>query len=145
MAVDVVTSVEIARPRTDVAEFATDPENATRWYSNIKDASWETGPPVAVGARMRFVARFLGKTLEYTYEVREHEPGRRFVMSTAEGPFPMETTYEWEDAGAGATRMTLRNRGEPSGFASVAAPLMARAMRRANEADLRRLKELLEG
>ncbi|MFL5955137.1 MAG: ATPase, partial [Gaiellaceae bacterium] len=62
-----------------------------------------------------------------------------------EGPFPMETTYEWEDAGAGATRMTLRNRGEPSGFASVAAPLMARAMRRANEADLRRLKELLEG
>ena len=144
MAVDVVTSVEIARPRTDVAEFATDPENATRWYSNIQDASWETGPPVAVGARMRFVARFLGKTLEYTYEVREHEPGRRFVMSTAEGPFPMETTYEWEDAGADATRMTLRNRGEPSGFASVAAPLMARAMRRANEADLRRLKELLE-
>jgi hypothetical protein len=76
--------------------------------------------------------------------VREHEPGRRFVMSTAQGPFPMETTYTFEDAGAGATRMTLRNRGEPSGFASVAAPLMARAMRKANEGDLRQLKSLLE-
>ena len=90
-----------------------------------------------------FVARFLGRRLEYTYAVREHVPGERFVMSTAEGPFPMETTYTWEDAG-GATTMTLRNRGEPIGFAKVAAPMMARAMTRANRADLRRLKEILE-
>jgi hypothetical protein len=41
--------------------------------------------------------------------------------------------------------MTLRNRGEPSGFAGIAAPVMARAMRRANTADLRRLKSVLEG
>lgn len=46
-----------------------------------------TLPAAAVGSRMRFVARFLGRTLEYTYEVREVEPGRRFVMSTAQGPF----------------------------------------------------------
>jgi hypothetical protein len=56
----------------------------------------------------------------------------------------METTYTWEDAAAGTTRMTLRNRGEPAGFKAMAAPLMARAMRRANEKDLRRLKEILE-
>jgi hypothetical protein len=65
-------------------------------------------------------------------------------MSTDEGPFPMETTYTWEEAPAGGTRMTLRNRGEPSGFAGVAAPLMTRAMRRANRKDLARLKEVLE-
>ena len=93
---------------------------------------------------MRFAARFLGRTLEYTYEVRDIEPGRRFVMSTAQGPFPMQTTYVWEDAGEGVTRMTLRNRGEPAGFAALSAPLVTRAMRRANEADLRRLKDLLE-
>lgn len=94
---------------------------------------------------MRFVGRFLGRTLEYTYEVRELEAHRRFVMSTSQGPFPMETTYLWEDAGAGVTRMTLRNRGEPAGFAALSAGMMSRAMRRANEADLRRLKTLLEG
>ena len=65
-------------------------------------------------------------------------------MSTAQGPFPMETTYTWHDAGDRATRMTLRNRGGPAGFAKVAAPVMARAMRRAMTADLQRLSEILQ-
>jgi Polyketide cyclase / dehydrase and lipid transport len=144
MAVDVRTEIEIERPRDEVAAFVVDPMNATAWYRNIKAVEWETPPPLGVGSRLRFRAQFLGRTLEYTYEVREIEPGVRFVMATAQGPFPMETTYSWEDAGPGATKMRLRNRGEPSGFASVAAPVMARAIRRANEADLRRLRSVLE-
>ena len=143
MSVDVISEIEIARPRSEVAAFACDPDNATRWYENIESVDWRTPPPLAVGSQLEFVARFLGRRLAYTYEVREHVPGERFVMSTAQGPFPMETTYAFEDAGAG-TRMTLRNRGEPAGFAKVAAPLMERAMRRANRADLRRIRELLE-
>jgi hypothetical protein len=139
-----MTDTVIERPRDEVAAFAADPTNATAWYKNIKAVEWETPPPAVVGSRVRFVAQFLGRTLEYTYEIRSLEPGRRLVMSTSEGPFPMETTYEWSDDGAGATRMTLRNRGEPAGFAKLSAPVMARAMKRANEADLRRLKALLE-
>ena len=144
MSVDVVTEIEVARPRAAVAAFAADPDNATRWYQNIESVGWETSPPLAVGSRLAFGARFLGRRLAYVYEVRDHVPGERFVMATAEGPFPMETTYEWRDAADGGTVMRLRNRGEPSGFAGVGAPLMARAMRRANTKDLRRLKELLE-
>jgi uncharacterized membrane protein len=144
VAVDVLTEIEINRPRDEVSAFAADPTNATAWYSNIKTVEWETPPPAVVGSRIRFNARFLGRTLDYTYEVQAFEPGRRFVMATAQGPFPMKTTYTWEDAPGGATKMTLRNRGEPSGFAAVAAAVMARAMRKANEADLLRLKSLLE-
>ena len=65
-------------------------------------------------------------------------------MNTSEGPFPMETTYAWADTPEGRTRMTLRNRGEPSGFGALAAPAMAAAMRRANRKDLRRLRTILE-
>jgi uncharacterized membrane protein len=144
VAVDVVTEIEINRPRAEVAAYAADPANATAWYRNIKSVEWETSPPLAVGSRLRFRAQFLGRTLDYTYEVQEHQPGRRFVMATAEGPFPMRTTYTWEDLGPDATRMELRNTGEPSGFAAIGVPLMARAMRRANMADLRRLRSLLE-
>jgi uncharacterized membrane protein len=144
MAVDVTSEIEIDRPREEVAAFAADPSNVTAWYKNIKSVDWETRPPAVVGSKIRFHARFLGRELDYTYEVREITPGRRFVMSTAEGPFPMETTYTWEDSLGGGTKMTLRNRGEPSGFAAVAAPVMALSVRRANQADLRRLKAVLE-
>ncbi|WP_350275412.1 SRPBCC family protein [Kribbella sp. HUAS MG21] len=144
MAVDVLTETVIERPVEVVAGYAGDPSNAPEWYSNIESVVWRTEPPVAVGSRMDFVAHFLGRRLAYTYEVVELVPGERLVMRTAQGPFPMETSYEWTPTGEAATRMTLRNRGEPSGFAGVAAPLMAAAMRRANTKDLARLKALLE-
>jgi len=141
--VDVRTEIEIARSRGDVFSYASEPANATEWYENIKAVEWKSPPPLAVGSRIAFTAQFLGRQLTYTYEVADLLDGERLVMRTAEGPFPMETTYTWVDAGSG-TRMTLRNRGEPSGFSKLAAPMMARAMRRANQQDLGRLRRILE-
>jgi hypothetical protein len=142
--VDVSTSRVIRRPREVVAAFAADPDRATAWYANIRSVEWETPPPLAVGSHFAFVARFLGRTLRYTYEVRELQLPDRMVMSTSAGPFPMRTEYTWTDAGAGATRMTLRNTGAPAGFSRLVAPLVAPAVRRAGRADLRRLAAVLE-
>jgi ligand-binding SRPBCC domain-containing protein len=142
--VDVVTETEIARPPAEVAGFACDPDNATAWYENIKSVVWQSPRPLAVGTRLEFVAQFLGRRLAYTYEVAELVVGERFVMRTADGPFPMETTYTFTDAGGRGTRMSLRNRGQPAGFAKFTAPVMAGAMRRANAKDLARLKAILE-
>jgi hypothetical protein len=142
--VEVRTEIEIARPRAEVAAYASNPDNATNWYENIKTVVWQTPRPLAVGTRLGFVAQFLGRRLAYTYEIAELVPGERFVMRTAQGPFPMETTYAWEDAGERATRMFLRNRGEPAGFAKLSAPMVAAAMRRANRKDLERLKAIIE-
>lgn len=144
MTVDVITRTDIDRPRFEVAAYASNPDNATAWYQNIRSVRWESPPPVQVGSRIAFVARFLGRELAYTYEVRELVPGERFVMATAHGPFPMETTYTWEDTPSAGTRMTLRNRGAPAGFSRIATPVLATAMRRANRKDLARLKALLE-
>lgn len=144
MPVDVVTTTEIDRSRAEVAAYAMDPDNATEWYANIEAVEWQTQPPVALGSRLAFVARFLGRRLAYTYEVHELVPGETLVMSTSQGPFPMETTYRFEDTPSGGTLMTLRNRGEPSGFAKVARPVMERAMRSANRKDLAQVRRILE-
>jgi uncharacterized protein YndB with AHSA1/START domain len=145
MAVDVLTEKVIRRPVGEVAAYAANPEHVREWYVNIKDVEWKTPPPVAVGSRVAFVANFLGRRLSYTYEVVELVPGRRLVMRTSEGPFPMETSYTWETTPEGYTRMTLRNRGMPTGFSRWMAPFMSWAMRRANQKDLACLKALLEG
>lgn len=144
MQVDVVTEIDIAVPRATVADYVSDPENATVWYRNIKRVESKTSKPLRVGSQMDFVAQFLGRTIAYTYEVIEMVPGERFVMATSQGPFAMETTYDWSDSPSGGTRMTLRNRGRPSGFGKVAAPIISAAMRRENAKDLARLKEILE-
>jgi hypothetical protein len=142
--VDVVTTVEINRPRRAVADFARDPDRATAWYKNIKSVEWMTPKPLAVGTRVAFVAQFLGRRMSYTYEVREFVDDARFVMSTTEGPFPMETAYTWRDTDSGGTNMQLRNTGTPSGFSKFVSPFMAASMRRANRKDLARLKAVLE-
>jgi hypothetical protein len=144
MAVDVVTKIVIDRSRKVVAQFAGDPSNAPRWYVNIKSVEWKTPPPLAIGSQVAFVAHFLGRRMAYTYKITEFVPSRRMVMATAEGPFPMETSYTWESLGNEQTEMTLRNRGNPSGFSRIFSPLMVPAMRRANRKDLARLKLLME-
>lgn len=144
MVVDVVTRIIIERPRDFVAQFASDPSNAPRWYVNIKSVEWKTAPPLEIGSQVAFVAHFLGRRMAYNYQVVEFMPSRRMVMATSEGPFPMETSYSWESVGDERTEMTLRNRGNPSGFSKILSVFIVPAMRRANRKDLARLKLLLE-
>jgi hypothetical protein len=141
--IDVLAEAVIRRPPKEVAAYASDPSNAPEWYANISEVVWKTPPPLRLGSQVAFVARFLGRALRYTYEVVEHTP-TSLVMRTAEGPFPMETTYRYETTPEGHTRMTLRNRGTPSGFSRLMSPFMTMAMRRANRKDLEALKARLE-
>src|SRR5262245_12508993 len=141
--VDVLTEIDIDRPVGVVASYSADPDHAPVWYDNIETVEWKTDRPLRVGTVVAFVARFLGRRLAYDYELVSYEPGARLVMRTQQGPFPMETTYTWEPSGVG-THMTLRNRGNPSGFSAVAALVMVPAMRRANRKDLSKLKAILE-
>jgi uncharacterized membrane protein len=131
--VDVRTQTTIRRPIGVVSSYAADPTNAPAWYVNIDSVEWQSPPAVEVGSKVA-----------YTYELTDVVDGERLVMRTAQGPFPMETSYTWSAVDADTTRMTLRNRGEPAGFSRLAGPFMSMAMRRANRKDLRRLKEILE-
>lgn len=141
--VDVTTVIRINKPLEVVSRYASNPDNAPEWYKNIKSVQWQSPKPLSPGSKIAFVAHFMGKKLAYTYEVVEMSD-YKFVMQTAHGPFPMETTYTWQWIDANTTRMTLRNRGKPSGFSKLFAPFLKMMMKSANKKDLARLKELLE-
>jgi hypothetical protein len=117
---DVEVHTTIDRPRPEVAECCCDPDNVTAWYANIKAAQWETSRPVRLGSQFRF-----------TYEVGRVGACEAVRGALRHGPFAMETTYLWEDAPSGAVWMTLRNRGEPPAFGTLATPILTTAIRRA--------------
>lgn len=142
--VDVLTEIVINKPVSLVSKYAMDPDNAPKWYVNIGSAEWLTPRPLREGSQIAFTAKFLGRSLAYVYEIVELIPNQSLMMRTADGPFPMETTYTWSSLSPHSTKMTLRNRGEPAGFSKFFAPFMATMMRRANNKDLKKIKRILE-
>jgi hypothetical protein len=141
--VDVLTSIPINAPLKVVADYACNPDNAPAWYENIKSVEWKTPKPLRIGSEVAFQAKFLGRTLKYTYKIVEYTD-RKWTMKTAEGPFPMETTYTFQPQHADTTVMTLRNNGTPSGFSKLFVPIMRFMMRKANQKDLKKIKFILE-
>ena len=149
--VDVNTEILINIPTDLVANYAMNPLNAPEWYVNIKTAEpveKENTPhkkgDFQEGDKIAFKAEFLGKELAYIYEIVELIHNERLVMRTADGPFPMETTYTFKEVGKKSTLMTLRNKGEPSGFSKFFSPFMSYMMKKANRKDLQMIKEILE-
>ncbi len=141
--VNVQTGILIRRPRAEVADYAANPDNAPTWYANIHRSQRLNAGPLGTGSKVAFTAKFLGRELSYTYEFVDYVPGERLVMRTAQGPFPMQTTYTWTDDDDG-TRMTLGNTGSPSGFSKLAGLFMAPMIRRETRKDLQKLKTILE-
>ena len=142
--VDVKTEIIINSPITKVSDYAENPDHSSEWYVNIHSAEWKTPKPLSLGSQIAFKAKFLGRELAYVYEIAEYIPRKKLVMKTANGPFPMETTYTWQALDNNQTRMTLRNKGNPTRFSKIFSPFMSLMMKRANIKDLKKIKSILE-
>jgi uncharacterized membrane protein len=141
--VDVSAEVMIAAGTETVARYAMDPANDRAWIGGIREVQKLTDGPLAVGSRVRRVASFLGRRIDYVLEVTQLDPGARLVLRSVKAPFPMSVTYEFEPDAAG-TRARIRLGGDAGAMYRVAAPVLDRAARRGIGRDLRRLQQIME-
>lgn len=142
--VNVILDIIIQRPIEEVMKYAVDPDNAKLWYDNIKVSKMLTEKPLTVGSKILFQAKFLGRTMDYTYEVVDFVPNKVMSMRTSDGPFLMETSYFWTKIDPSTTKMEIQNQGIPTGFSSLLAPMMTMMMKRAMKKDLKKIKRILE-
>ena len=142
-AIDVIVGTTIAAPRDEVARFVMDHRNDPVWIGGITESELLGEPPIAVGSRVRRVASFMRKRIEYVNEVTRQEPGTLLEMRSVKSPFPMVVTYAFEDAGGG-TRASVRVQGNPTALYRIAGPLLARQVRKSVQGDLDTLRTIFE-
>ena len=140
-------SVTINRSADEVFDFVTTPENDSMWTSTAVERRRETEGPINVGSRIKAVDKFLGRKIESTFEVTEHEPGRRSSVRLS-GPVSATGSYILEPMN-GATRFRWvmdAERGLGGVFLGrITDPVVTFLFRRQLRFNLRRLKEVLEG
>jgi uncharacterized membrane protein len=139
------TSIEIRRPVEAVFAFVADPHNEPLWERTVQEARVTPDGPPAVGTRVTKVGSFLGLKLEVTNEITALEPNRELGIKGISGPASasMEGTFRFEAVGE-STRLSFISQIETGGLFKMAGPLLASQARKQVEADLQRLKELLE-
>lgn len=142
--IDVTVTTTIEAPRDQVASYVVDNRNDLAWIGGISESELLGDPPIGVGSRVRRVASFMGRRIEYVNEVTRLEPGLVLEMRSVKSPFPMEITYAFEDVAGGRTRASVRVQGDPSTLYRLAGPLLSRQVKKNVQADLERLKDILE-
>jgi uncharacterized membrane protein len=141
--IDVIATTTIEAPRDEVASYVVDNRNDPAWIGGISESELLGDPPIGVGSRVRRVASFMRKRIEYVNEVTRLDPGSVLEMRSVKSPFPMQITYAFEDA-AGGTQTSVRVQGGASTFYRLAGPLLSRQVKKNVQADLERLKDILE-
>ena len=143
MPIDVTVSAPIPRRPDDVMAYLVEPRNDPHWIGGIVEVHPPDGP-IAPGARVDRVAKFMGRRIEYTLEVARLEPDV-LAMRSVKAPFRMDVTYGVQPAPEGSI-VSLRVQGGPEGIVGLLSGwLNALVVRRNLRGDLVRLHSRLAG
>ena len=141
----VTIKIEIGRPAARVWEYLVNAEHNPEWLKNMSSCRWITEPPIGIGSRYQQLARFLGKDVRTTFEVKALEQGQLVTITSLPGSsFPLTITRKVEPVGPQRCQVTEIAGGDASGFYRVAEAPMRFMVRRNIERAYRNLKQLLE-
>ena len=139
----VAATIRIDRSVEDVYAYASTYGTWPRWRTGVSESEQLTEGPVGVGTRIRGGGKLLGRPVGIVIEVTAWERGSRFAYRGAAGPLRTHNIVTFERV-AGGTEVTWVDDVELRGIFRLLEPLMGRMVRRGYEADLGRLKAILE-
>ena len=140
-AVDVTAEIEIAAAPADVAAVMFDPNRDPEWVAAVKRVEL-IDKALQPGARVKRGATFMGHEINWTTVQDVHFP-HVLTLRIAEGPFSGTVAYQIVRQGAGS-RVVIRNKGETDKLGFLPSAMIEGPMRSAMQADLARLKVIVE-
>ncbi|HUL74985.1 MAG TPA: SRPBCC family protein [Vicinamibacterales bacterium] len=141
-AIDVTAEIQIAAEPTDIASVMFDPQREPEWIAAVKSVE-VVDPAIKAGARVRRTGSFLGRELAWTTAVQTFHFPHVLVLQLADGPLTGEVAYQIQRSGAGSV-VRIRARGETNMLGFLPAAMIDGPMRAALDADLGRLKAIVE-
>jgi uncharacterized membrane protein len=136
-------SVVIGRPIEEVFTYVVDAATWPKWQEGLLEAEQTSEGPVGSGTTFRGTNQMMGQKMEWTSEVTEFETNKKVGHRIISGPMSVQQALTFE-AADGGTKFSLVAEGETGGFFKMAEPLVNRMMKKQLEANLARLKEILE-
>lgn len=138
-------SVVINLPTEEIFAYMSDLENLVDWSSIVIAVRKISPGTMHVGAMVRSTIRFLGRWVDITFEVVEHEPGRYLTIKSICGVAPCLFCYQFEPIEGGGTIVSQEAVIHlTGGILGLDEPVVTSAVRRQLEYDLLTLKDMLE-
>lgn len=136
-------TITIDRPTDAVFAVLADYSRDTVWRAGVTEMTASPPGPAQVGTRTHEVLRFLGSTYVTDAAVTAYEPGSELAFRGTGSAGEVAGIRAVEPAGP-RTRVRWRIDVRMPALRRLGAPLMAPIMARRLDADLRRLRALLE-
>jgi carbon monoxide dehydrogenase subunit G len=136
-------SVTVYRPQAEVFAYLADFTTTTEWDPGTQRTTRVSGDG-GVGTTYRNVSRFLGRRTELTYVVTDHQAPRRLQLRGENDSVIAHDTMTLVAAPFGSTTITYRAEFEFKGWARLAAPLAAPALRRLGDRAAQQLQSALD-
>lgn len=137
-----VVTIHIACPVEETFAFLADAKNLRTWQSNLIENQQLTEGPVRVGAQFREVRRNGPRQSEIRAEITAYDVNKRFATKTLTKPH-VTVNYALESE-AGGTRLNYQFVMITSGIMRLLEPLISSSMKKDNDHDFQKLKNILE-
>lgn len=139
------TKMVINRPRKQVWEYFSNPENLHTWIDSLKAYHHDSGEPGTIGSRGIYEFEEYGKTIELREEVLACKAPEEFSNTFRHEDYDMITNYTFFDKAGDKTEIICNTEYKfRSTMWQIFSEILKHKMQRRQDDDLRRLKLLVE-